>query len=120
MTDDTHRHPVPASNPLPSAGLDRLLNDIKSPGLLYTKAALFVLGGIIASVLILLQLPTVAAALKVAVLLGVAVWCFARAYYFAFYVIGHYIDPSYRFSSLWAFARYVARKRRDKDSGGTP
>ena len=45
--------------------------------------------------------------IKVALLLGVAVWCFARAYYFAFYVIEHYIDPSYRFSSLWAFARYV-------------
>ena len=79
------------------------MTDIKNPRLLYTKATLFVLGGIIASGLILMERPTV----KVALLLVVAIWCFARAYYFAFYVIEHYVDPSYRFSSLWAFARYV-------------
>jgi O-acetyl-ADP-ribose deacetylase (regulator of RNase III) len=90
-----------------------LMDDIKNPRLLYAKAALFVLGGIIASGLILVERPSI----KVAALLAVAVWCFARAYYFAFYVIQHYIDPSYRFSSLWAFARYVAGKRRGgKDS----
>ncbi len=87
-----------------------LMEDIKSARLLYTKAALFVLGGVIACVLILVERPTI----KVALLLGVAVWCFARAYYFAFYVIEHYIDPSYRFSSLWAFARYVVGRRRGK------
>ena len=26
----------------------------------------------------------------------------------------HYIDPSYRLSSLWAFARYVVGRRRGK------
>ncbi len=82
--------------------------DIKSPRLLYAKAALFVLCGVMASGLILVEMPTV----KVALLLGIAIWCFARAYYFAFYVIQHYIDPSYRFAGLWSFVSYVLRKRR--------
>lgn len=36
----------------------------------------------------------------------------ARAYYFAFYVIEHYIDGSYRYSGLADFARYFLRKHR--------
>ena len=46
---------------------------------------------------------------RTAVLLAVAVWSFARAYYFAFYVIEHYIDPSYRFAGLVSLLRYLAR-----------
>jgi hypothetical protein len=41
--------------------------------------------------------------LKVAVLLCIAVWCFARACYFAFYV-----DPSLKFAGLSPFACYLA------------
>jgi hypothetical protein len=82
--------------------------DIKNPRLLYAKGALFVLGGIMASGLILAEHPTV----KVALLLGIAVWCFARAYYFAFYVVEHYADPNYKFAGLWSFAAYLLRKRR--------
>ena len=61
-----------------------------------------------ASGLILAEHPTA----KVALLLGIAVWCFSRAYYFAFYVIEHYVDPSYKFAGLMSFAFYVLRKRR--------
>ena len=84
------------------------MRNMSDPRLLYGKAVLFVLGGLIPSVLILLEHPTV----KSAFLLGIAIWCFARAYYFVFYVIEQYIDPSYRFSSLWSFACYVCRKHR--------
>ena len=82
--------------------------DIKNPRLLYAKGALFVLGGIMAAGLILAECPTV----KVALLLGIAIWCFARAYYFVFYVIEHYVDPSYKFAGLWSFVRYLFRKRK--------
>jgi len=81
--------------------------DIKDPRLLYAKGLLFVLGGVMASTLILLERPT----LKVAVLLGMAVWCFARAYYFAFYVVEHYTDPGYKFAGLWPFVVYLFRNR---------
>ena len=79
------------------------LGDIKNPRLLYLKGALFLVCGSFAAGLILVEQPTI----KIAVLLAVAIWCFARAYYFAFYVIEHYIDPSYKFAGLWDFTKYV-------------
>jgi len=82
--------------------------DIKNPAWLYTKAALLLFIGLIASVLIILDHPT----LRTAALLAVAVWGFCRAYYFAFYVIEHYADPQFRFSGLLSFLRYALRRRR--------
>jgi hypothetical protein len=84
------------------------MTDIKSPRLLYAKGALFVLGGVMAAGLLLMEHPQ----LRVALLLGIAIWCFARAYYFAFYVIEHYVDPSYKFAGLASFVSYLLRKRR--------
>jgi hypothetical protein len=39
------------------------------------------------------------------------VWCFARCYYFAFYVIQHYVDPSYHFAGLWSFLTYLMKRQ---------
>ena len=82
--------------------------DIKNPRLLYAKGVLFVLGGIMAAGLIFMERPTI----KVALLLAIAIWCFARAYYFVFYIIEHYVDPSYKFAGLWSFVRYLLCKRK--------
>ena len=90
--------------------------DIIHPRVLYLKAALFLLGGTLAAALILLERPSV----KVAVLLGLTVWCFARAYYFAFYVIEHYVDPGYRFAGLWSFVRYAIGRKRQSASASPP
>jgi hypothetical protein len=51
---------------------------------------------------------------KVALLLALAVWCFCRFYYFAFYVIERYVDPSYTFSGLGSFVGYLFQHRRKK------
>lgn len=88
--------------------------DLKDPRLIYLKGFLFLGGGCLASALLLAEQPT----LKVAFLLTVAVWCFARCYYFAFYVIEHYVDSEFRFAGLWAFAKYLVR-RRSKESHDT-
>jgi type IV secretory pathway TrbD component len=82
--------------------------DLTNPKLIYLKGLLFLLTGLIACAVILLEHPS----LKLAALLGLAIWCFARPYYFAFYVIQHYVDPGYRFAGLFAFARYLVRRRR--------
>ena len=50
--------------------------------------------------------------LQTAALLALAIWAFARAYYFAFYVIEKYIDPGYRFSGLFSVARHLLSRRR--------
>lgn len=84
------------------------MGDITDPRLLYLKGGLFVATGAFASGLLLAECPRV----EVAALLGVAVWSFARAYYFAFYVVEYYIDPGYRFAGLWSFARYAWARRK--------
>ena len=84
------------------------MTDITNTKILYLKGLLFLLGGIIASITLLIEHPS----LKVAVLLAISIWCFARAYYFVFYVIEHYVDDSYKFSGLWSFVLYMCRKKK--------
>src|SRR6266542_4029428 len=84
------------------------MKNITSPGLIKLKGFLFLLVGLLASALLVIEHPAV----KTAVLLAVAVWCFCRFYYFTFYVIEHYLDGNYRFSGLWSFARYLMKQRK--------
>jgi hypothetical protein len=92
------------------------MTDITSPRLLYLKGGLFLLSGSIAALLLLLESPT----LRTAALLTLSVWCFARAYYFVFYVIEHYIDRSYRFAGLGSFVRYSLAQRRRRRADDSP
>jgi len=82
------------------------MKDIRSRFWLVTKAVLFVLLGGTSVALILMEHPES----RVAILLAIAVWSFCRSYYFAFYVIEHYIDSSFRFSGLWSAVRFLLRK----------
>jgi hypothetical protein len=89
------------------------MKDLKSSQMMWVKAILFLFIGAAAGALIIAEMPT----LKVAVLLGLAVWGFCRAYYFAFYVIQHYVDPEFRFSGLWSFAGYCLEKKTRRPKG---
>jgi len=82
--------------------------DLKNPKWMYLKAGMFVLIGVLCFAVVLLQCPT----LRTAALLLLMIWAFARAYYFAFYVVEKYADPGYKFSGLLSFARYLIKKRR--------
>jgi hypothetical protein len=84
------------------------MRDLKNPTAIWLKGWLFLgIGTTGAALLLLLEAPTFRAAL----LLAIVIWGFCRAYYFAFYVIEHYVDPGYRFSGLLSFAKYLLRKR---------
>jgi len=82
--------------------------DLTNPRVIKLKGALFFLAGVLASALLLIEAPS----LRTALLLAIAIWSFCRFYYFAFYVIEHYVDPSYRFSGLGAFLRYCWQRRK--------
>ena len=84
------------------------MRDLTEPKWIKIKGALFLVLGLAASVLLVLEQPS----LKVALLLVLAVWSFCRCYYFAFYVIEHYVDPTYKFSGLGSFLVYLMRKRK--------
>ncbi len=83
------------------------MRDLTDPFWIKFKGALFLLLGVFSGGLILAELPS----LRVACLLLITVWAFCRAYYFAFYVIEKYVDPSFRFSGLGSAARYLMQPR---------
>ena len=79
------------------------MRDLASVRWMWVKAALLLIIGLVSSALILAEVPE----LRVLALLILAIWSFCRAYYFAFYVLEHYIDPSFRFSGLFSALRYL-------------
>jgi hypothetical protein len=85
------------------------MGDIKSVRLLWLKFGLFLLLGALACGIALFLFPD----WQLAALMAVAIWAFCRAYYFAFYVIEHYIDPGYKFAGLTSVVRYALRSRND-------
>jgi hypothetical protein len=84
------------------------VKDLQSARLIYLKAALFVVLGVLSAAILFAQSPHATTLL----LTAITVWAFARAYYFAFYVIERYVDRSFRFSGLFAFLRYLVMTRR--------
>jgi hypothetical protein len=83
------------------------MKDLTSATWIKVKGLLFLLLGLAAATLLILESPS----WKVAGLLALAIWCFCRCYYFAFYVIEKYVDPGYKFSGLWSFAGYLMKRR---------
>lgn len=84
------------------------MKDLTNPFWIKLEGLLFLLIGIVAAVLVLLDNLK----WQTAVLLALAIWSFCRFYYFAFYVIEKYVDPGHKFSGLISFARYLRQRRR--------
>lgn len=83
------------------------MRDLTDPRWIKAKGFLFVVAGLLAAALLLFEHPS----LLDASLLLICIWSFCRAYYFAFYVIEHYVDPGYKFSGVGSFVRYWRRKK---------
>lgn len=80
------------------------MKDIANPNWIKSNGILFLLMGIPTAALLLLEHPTWRV-----VLLLLTTWYFCWFYYFAIYVIEHYVDSDDKFSGLWSFARYLIR-----------
>ena len=94
-----------------------LRGDLKSAKLMYLKAILFLVAGTASVAGILLESPH----WRTALLMGIGIWSFCRAYYFAFYVVEKYIDPGYRFAGLGSRLAYLLHERakeRPRPGGG--
>ena len=83
------------------------MGDIKSPRLLLLKAVLFLLAGCMAGVALLLDHFSWTNLF----LLLIVIFSFSRFYYFCFYVIEHYIDPTYKFAGLTSVITYYRTKK---------
>lgn len=86
-----------------------MLGDLKNPKWIIAKGMMFLLAGVMATGILLLDSLTV----RTFVLHVLAVWCFCRFYYFAFYVIEHYVDPSFKFAGLGSAAMYLLNRKRE-------
>ena len=84
------------------------MGDLKSKWLIVAKGLLFLCLAIAATALILLENASV----RVAALLVILVWSACRFYYFLFYVLEKYVDPSLRYAGILALMRALGRKRR--------
>jgi len=79
------------------------MTNLTNPKLIWIKGFLFLALGMLAGAILVARSPEITPT----ILLAITVWAFCRAYYFAFYVIEHYVDPAYRFAGLIDFARYA-------------
>ncbi len=84
-----------------------LWGDLQSPSAMYLKAVLFLVAGTVCAIALLVELPS----LRTVFLISILVWSFCRLYYFLFYVIERYIDPTYRFDGIFSALRFLAIRK---------
>ena len=84
-----------------------VFRDLTDPRLMYLKAALFLVAGLLCVAGIIAESPT----LRTVALLSIGIWSFCRLYYFFFYVIEHYIDDTFRFSGIGSAVAYLFKRR---------
>lgn len=85
-----------------------MFGDLKNSRVILAKGFLFLIAGLMAAGILIAEHPN----LRSIALLIICVWCFCRFYYFAFYVVQHYVDPGYRFAGLGSFVSYLWRRSR--------
>ena len=88
------------------------MRDLTNPKLIWLKAGLFLGIGMTSALLLLMENP----GMRTALLLGALVWSCSRAYYFAFYVVQHYLDPTFRYAGFFHFLRYLLNRSRSSGS----
>ena len=81
--------------------------DLKSKTWIVAKGVMFFGIAVLTAALILLEMPS----LNVAAYLGLLVWASCRFYYFLFYVLEHYVDPSLRYTGLGDLMFGMKRQR---------
>jgi hypothetical protein len=79
-------------------------SDLQNATAIYGKGLLFLVLAAMAAGLLIWEFNS----WRSTALLLIAIWAFCRAYYFAFYVIEHYVDGKYHYAGLIDFVRYLA------------
>ena len=85
----------------------RLDRDLVSHRAMMWKGWMFLGIAVLASANILFLAPR----WEIGLLLAIGLWAAARWYYFMFYVIERYVDPSFRFAGLGSFLKFIVKRR---------
>lgn len=88
-----------------------VMRDLIDPRWMYLKAGLLLAILIACCVVLWLEMSS----LRTVFLLTLVVWSSARLYYFMFYVVERYIDPTYRFSGIGSAIQYFLRRSRNRE-----
>ena len=83
--------------------------DLKSKQWIIAKGVLFLGIALVSGLLIMMEHPSV----RVGVLLVLLVWASCRFYYFLFYVLEKYVDPTLRYAGLWDLLMGMRKERSD-------
>ncbi len=88
------------------------MSDLKSKSLIVLKGLLFLLMAVMCAVILIAQSPT----LTTALLLALLIWSSCRFYYFLFYVLEKYVDPTMRYAGILDLLQGMKRRRQGKQS----
>jgi hypothetical protein len=83
------------------------MSDLRSKRWIVAKGLMFLALAALAAACVLLETPTI----QTAVLLVLLVWAACRFYYFIFYALERYVDPSLRYAGVVALVRALFAKR---------
>jgi hypothetical protein len=82
------------------------MRDLRSPVMMFAKAGLFLIAwGLCGGIVVNAQGP-----LERLISFAVGSWCLARAYYFLFYGIEHYVQPGWRHAGVWGMVRALGSR----------
>jgi hypothetical protein len=82
------------------------VRDLESKAWIVVKGVLFLFIAIAIASLLLMEAPT----LRTAFLLGTLIWAACRFYYFLFYVLESYVDPTLRYQGLRSLIVEIYRR----------
>ena len=84
-----------------------MMRDLSSKRLIVAKGIIFFALAVLTATLLLLEAPS----LRVGALIAILIWASCRSYYFLFYVLQRYVDPSLRYAGLLAMLGQLSRTR---------
>lgn len=83
------------------------MTDLTSKKWIVAKGIMFLGIAAVTATLIIIATPT----MEIMVLLSVLVWASCRFYYFLFYVLERYVDPTMRYAGIWDLLMGMKRRR---------
>ena len=83
------------------------MTDLKSKRWIVAKGVMFAVIALAAAALILSEMPSP----RIAALVALLVWASCRFYYFLFYVLERYVDPTMRYAGLFDLLMGMKQRR---------
>lgn len=90
------------------------MTDLESRNWIVAKGVMFLAIALATAALILMEM----ASIRLAVLLAFLVWASCRFYYFLFYVLEHYVDPTMRYAGLFDLLMGMRQRRAQRRRDG--